>query len=212
MKPRLTKTVIGVDFDRLETYSRTLAERVQQSGFKPDVLLYVETAGLHVAYPMRSVFSCPVSGIVAKRKGQTLKADLKIVLRHLPRPLTHSLRTMELKSQIHRVNKNRQISCECEPFPADGHLLIVDDAVDTGYTLFQIHQYLWSQGIRTERIKTAALTQTLSDPIVKPDFVLFRNTILTFPWSCDSQQFSEAEYRYHVYKQTLDMPVNESFL
>ena len=68
-------------------------------------------------------------------------------------------------------------------------ILVVDDAVDSGASLFNILENLTSkQRIPTHRIKTLTVALTQQNPILEPDYVFIRNVLVRFPWSLDAKQ------------------------
>jgi hypothetical protein len=100
-----SKQVIDVDLNQLKTMSKALAVRIQQSGYLPDHILYVERAGILTGVELATFFNRPVSGITSRRSGSSVKSRFKLILRLLPRFVTHFLRRLELNSSIHDVQK-----------------------------------------------------------------------------------------------------------
>jgi hypoxanthine-guanine phosphoribosyltransferase len=67
------------------------------------------------------------------------------------------------------------------------HVLVADDAIDSGVTLATVLGLLREVCPRGSDIRSAVITQTLMDPVVRPDYVLFQCTLCRFPWSFDAQ-------------------------
>ena len=67
------------------------------------------------------------------------------------------------------------------------HLLVIDDAVDSGLTLKYVVGVLRASCNFPVEIFTAAITATRvsAERAVDPDFVLFDGTLIRFPWSTD---------------------------
>ncbi len=65
------------------------------------------------------------------------------------------------------------------------NILIIDDAIDSGDTLFAIAETLKkANGKATLRI--AVMTETTEQPRIRADYSLYRNkTLIRFPWSND---------------------------
>lgn len=193
-----------VDLKQLKEMSRDLAQTIQESGYIPQHILCVERAGLLIGYEMADYFKCRVSGICTNRKGGSLKSKLKVILRHLPRWLTHLLRSIELKSNVHEVNNERNVSFEFNEIPPydekpshDKRILIVDDAIDTGHSLVSIIDFLKKLGYSQKNLKIAVLTTTRAEPVLKADYSLLNEVTCAFPWSYDSKQFEDT---WRVYK------------
>jgi len=198
------KQVIDVDLAELRNMSRHLAKAVLKSGFKPEHILYVERAGLLVGFEMAAIFGCGISGILSRRSGNSAKSKFKFILRLLPRFVTHFLRQLELKSNIHGVKKERRISCENEMPPRGKRVLLVDDALDTGHSLVAVLDFLKAHGYRREDIRVAVLTTTGADPALRADFSLLDQVVCAFPWSYDSRQFEETRGIYSTEKYVLN--------
>jgi hypoxanthine phosphoribosyltransferase len=64
------------------------------------------------------------------------------------------------------------------------NILIIDDAIDTGKTMFTVKNNL-NKIFTNAQIKTAVISWTIDSSIVKPDYYLIKNTLVRFPWSKD---------------------------
>lgn len=65
------------------------------------------------------------------------------------------------------------------------NILIIDDAIDSGDTLFAIAETLRKTNENTN-VRIAVMTETTSHPRIRADYSLFRNkTLIRFPWSND---------------------------
>ena len=189
------KQIIDVDLELLQRMSRQLANRISETGYHPDHIIYIERAGALPGFEMALFFRCSITGLSAKRSGTSFKSQVKLILRFLPRFVTHFLRRLEIGSSIHDANKTRVISCSV-PLPArNKKILLVDDAIDTGHSLDAVLSYLQERGFERKNIKIAVLTTTGADPVVPADFTLLDQVICAFPWSYDSRE----------HKQTLKM-------
>ena len=201
---RKRKKVIDVDLKELRKMSRDLAKTVQKSGFEPEHILYVERAGLLVGFEMAAFFQCGISGIVSQRSGSSAKSKFKFILRLLPRFVTHFLRQLELKSNIHGIKKERRISCENEMPPRGKRILLVDDALDTGHSLVAVLDFLKTRGYSRKDIRVAVLTTTGATPALRADFSLLDQIVCAFPWSYDSRQYAETQGVYRAEKYILN--------
>lgn len=197
------KKVMEVDLDVLRSMSLRLARDIERQGFTPGHILYIERAGLLVGFEMAAYFGCGISGIHSKRYGGSAKSLLKPVLKRLPRFLTHLLRKLELKSNIHNVKSERQVYCEQDMPPDDKSILLVDDALDTGHSLVAVIDYLKGRGYNPDNIKTAVLTVTGENQVVRPDFNLLEGVTCAFPWSYDSRQYDETRGVYNTQKYVI---------
>jgi len=66
-------------------------------------------------------------------------------------------------------------------------ILIIDDAIDSGTTIYAIRQALTALNPEAD-VKVAVITVTTSTPCIQADYALYRNqTLIRFPWSSDSR-------------------------
>jgi hypoxanthine phosphoribosyltransferase len=66
------------------------------------------------------------------------------------------------------------------------HVLVVDDAVDSGVTLATVLRVLRENSPSDTQFRSAVITVTLAQPLAEPDFVLYRGVLCRFPWSFDA--------------------------
>lgn len=197
------KNIEDINLLRIKEYSLRLAQRVNDSGYVPDHILYIERAGLLVGYEIAKYFDCNISGIYSSRSGQSIKSRAKVILRYLPRAVTHLLRNIEIKSNIHAIKKERNVYMG-NLYPPNGrNILVVDDAIDTGYSLKAVLDFLLSKGYDRSHIKTAVLTTTLNGPIFWADISLFEQVSFVFPWSPDSKEYSQTWRLYEQLKASI---------
>ena len=202
------KKVIDVDLKDLDQMSLALGRKITADGFKPDHILYVERAGLLIGNVLAEYFKVGLSDITCQRMGTSAKSGIKGVLRWLPRWATHLLRRLELFSSMHKARSERHVTWNRALPLAGKKILVVDDAVDTGYSLRAIMQYLLAYGLSQKNIRIAVLTTTGKDLCITPEYSLVKNTICAFPWSYDAPQFYEtrekmADLRAQIHGQSL---------
>ena len=63
-------------------------------------------------------------------------------------------------------------------------ILIIDDAIDSGKTMFVVNENI-KRRFPKAKIKIAVISWTLNESIIKPDFYLYKNILVRFPWSLD---------------------------
>jgi hypoxanthine phosphoribosyltransferase len=206
------KTLDNHDFDDA---CRALAEMIENSGFHPDLIVGIATGGDYVAERLqRHMHPTPaLASIRLQRPSTKAKAGiLSRIVSHLPRPICDTLRIIE--SKILAITDRRspsaipQISIpdKIKDAIAAGakRILIADDAVDSGHTMLTVAKTLQTakdqvkgqaqyeannQGENNNKpeIKTAAITQTRTTTLLKPDYTLMPTpTIVRFPWAPDA--------------------------
>jgi len=203
MAVALGTSIEDVSLAELGNYSRKLALKIKESGYVPTHVLCVERAGLLVGYEVANFFECTMSGIYSSRSGHSLKSKAKIILRYLPRSVTHLLRNIEFKSKVHEIKKDRHVYIESQFPPKGKNLLLVDDAIDTGYSLKAVLDFMETQGYNRQHIKIAVLTTTLNNPVCRPDISLFDQVSFAFPWSYDSKEYDRTWKLYDTIKASM---------
>jgi uncharacterized protein len=199
------KPVITFDDGELGQAMLALWKQVAHRHPAPDAVVGIASGGLLCAEKLKDslnlpVFSCAMRrpGTVAKRL-PVLQIVLQAVLRAMPYSLSNCIRRIEDQQLARRATKNppslRQPSAQLladVAFVAEAvaaqrlrHVLIVDDAVDSGATLACVYTSLRKAFPQDVSLTTAVITQTRPSPAFYPDVILFRETLCRFPWSLD---------------------------
>lgn len=165
-----------------------LARRIRVHPFTPSWVLYIDRAGKYLGMKLAAHFRCTVSGISASREGARTKAMLRPILRLLPERLAHELRRIELASGFHAVNKSRHVRFLDVSPGLEDDIAVVDDAVDSGYSMLAVLDFLEARGYDRRKIVTVAVTVTGKQPIHRPDVSLY-DYLVTFPWSVGSRHY-----------------------
>ena len=192
--------VMTLDRDALAQASKKLTEKVLASAFRPTHILAIANGGVAVAREMASQVAPDASLMVipARRRSSDWKRSLKAtaLLRRLPYFITDRLRVLE--AQVLDRLRKPDSSGLLTPLPQDVseilssirspvqvRLLVVDDAVDSGRTLWQIVDGLRCVEEAGGEIRTAAITVTRSHALIRPDFHVYDSVLCRFPWSYD---------------------------
>lgn len=123
-----------------------------------------------------------------KKKNLQRERFVKSIFRITPEVVLNQMRLAEhhlITSK--KVNVFRSISVQ-EPLKLDLYdlVLIVDDAVDTGYSMAEILKYLQCLN-ENVRIKTLSAVVTKKNPVLIPDYFYYRDVLIRFPWSLDAK-------------------------
>ena len=198
------RKIEDVTLVNLKEYSAQLARKIQDSGYLTEHILYVERAGLFVAYEIAKHLKCSsITGIHAKRGGNSLKSKFRIILRWLPKRVTDLMRRIEEKSNIHNVKSERNVYIEGQFPPKRNNILLVDDAVDTGNSLKAVVNFLVSKGYHQDSLHSIVLTTTRKHPEYRADISLFNGISFAFPWSYTSKEYHRSWEFYNKYKSDI---------
>lgn len=168
-------------------HCRSLEEAVM-ADFSPDLVAAIATGGSFVAEQM--FHDIPRITIMARRPSTDSKEQLGIamrIIRALPESLRNCIRIAEARVLRWRGPRTSfdPASIDIEGLRNHGRILVVDDAVDSGATLRAVLGAL-RKVVPGADIRSAVLTVTTTNPVVRPDFTIYNNhTLLRFPWSKD---------------------------
>lgn len=170
-----------------------LAALVKNSGYQPEVIVYVETGARLLAYELAGLWGIPPVPVWVRRGGHGLKRILSPVARRLPVAVRDAMRRLEERTGVQRLT----VRSAALPNPArvaGRRVLLVDDAADTGRTIKAARGLLMRAGVRETDIRTAVIAATMAGGRAAVDFYLLdRNHRM--PWSADSAEHEEAELR-----------------
>ncbi|MBR1930271.1 MAG: phosphoribosyltransferase [Lachnospiraceae bacterium] len=159
-----------------------------------DLIIYVARAGYPIALYMNEVMKCKMLGIGATRKGNKLKALLGPLVSGMPGFIRNSLIQLELTTKIHKKKRDRQVHF-LEPIDESKHasvknILIVDDSVDTGYSMRDVIRYVQQEFKDCKVITYALNVWDMSKEILTIDYCTYENTIIQAPMSKDSKEYN----------------------
>ena len=192
---------IKLSIKSLAAESRELAEDIGKT-YQPDLVIYIARGGYLIGEEMAVYFQVPLVGIHAEREGGGLKDKVAPILRLLPSWLTKILREMELSSGVHKVKTERHVYWDEADFKrvkkqGITNILLVDDSVDTGYSMAQVKNKVQEDFGDVVTVKTAAINVwTKSEAICPTDYRSYTDTIIATPMSKDSQEYPDFERMY----------------
>lgn len=185
--------VKNIDNARLSFICHGLAVQIYESGFCPDVVLGIKNGGVIPAEIIGSELRVFFADQLIKngyaelpRRARPCSKIITGILKLLPYCLLDGLRIISLRFN-HRHSRDDSgvkisgVTNGCRK------VLIVDDAIDTGNT-FKAVLDTFKRCYPTVEVKSVALTVTMDNPAVKPDFTAFNNhIILRLPWAPDAK-------------------------
>jgi uncharacterized protein len=198
-KPKFT--VRTFDEKGLSAAAQKLAIMVQHD-FQPNIIVGVRSGGYVIAEEM--MVALPAEAIllpITCRRPSTARKSrfrrVKDVLQALPPMVTDRLRVMEhiMLNERKPPQPRTDFVPDAEEIAHLYHLLrlrgdsakvlVVDDSIDSGATIHTVVALLHSGLSAKAELKTAAITVTSSQPLVEPDYSLYRHVLCRFPWALD---------------------------
>ena len=175
-------------------FERHCVELFSKLESNPDVVVGILNGGGYVLEEFKKESSN--GGIIfetvklqrSSTKGVKQSSFMKNLLNLLPYSILNRARVSEHQKQIKASDRSNLQDVEIdfnstkkEPIK---DILILDDALDSGQTMQSVVKVL-SNKFPQASIKTAVLAWTNSESIMTPDYYIFKNELVRFPWSLD---------------------------
>lgn len=193
--------VITLNEEEFDRHAERLAKAVAEGSHAPyDAIVGVRRGGSLVCDAFLRHF--PEEGYGARydvklQRPSTKHKDGSIgkILKRLPYPILDGLRMAEsLAFGLRRMIRKSETIPEVEipdglsaalKVNAEPKILLIDDAIDSGDTLFAIAETLKKMN-PDAKTDIAVITETTSRPRIRANHTLYRNrTLIRFPWSSD---------------------------
>jgi hypoxanthine phosphoribosyltransferase len=161
----------------------------------PDLVVGIKNGGTHVIEQIKRDFNTSLFILIEPKRVGQIK-DNRLVgffLKILPYPILNKLRVVEarkLGKEMRYINIQELsdvfIDFDNEDLEEDRikNILIIDDAIDTGKTMF-VAKNNFEKKFPEASIKTAVISWTINESIIKPDYYLYKDILVRFPWSKD---------------------------
>ncbi len=156
-----------------------------------DCVIFIARGSYLIGKDLANFKDVPLLEVFASRKGGKLKKILRPFLQFIPTKLKKVLREKEFNSNVHEKNSQRSIDFNSKiwsKYKNCAKLLIVDDSVDTGYSVISVKNAVQQFFVGSE-IRVAALNCfEKSKKIVNTEYYVYEDTMLKGPWSNDSKE------------------------
>lgn len=176
--------------EKLIETDRKLADLVL-GDYNYDLVIFIARGSYGIGVDLAEANHTPLLEIFASRSGGGLKKILRPILRILPKSFRSFLRRKEVNSGVHEQKSDRKITFDekrWKEHQAARRILLVDDSVDTGYSVLASRKAI-AEFFPEAELRVAALNCfTKSESVVKTEYALFHDTMLSGPWSNDSRE------------------------
>ena len=159
-----------------------------------DLIIGIAEGGRFVAEVVAKKLDRPLLIVKKQRKLTKKKNNLKKLLPFFPKPILNGLRIVESLLYECFFNKAWKDQSNDVAFVSEDFsflynenvqtVLLIDDAIDSGSTIKDCLQFLLKQR-EDLQIKVAVITQTCKRPFYNPDYKMYTETLIRFPWSND---------------------------
>ncbi len=173
--------------------------------FDYDCVIFIARGAYIIGKDLADFKAVPLLEIKASRKGGKLKKLIRPFLQMIPSLLKKKLREKEMNKVSKAPSTERNVSFDEKAFENVGsvkNLLLVDDSVDTGYSVKACVDAIRAF-YKGATVKIAAFNVfDASKEIVTTDFFLYTNTCIQGPWSNDSTENKEYIKEYEAWHET----------
>lgn len=171
--------------------------------YQPDLIVFIAKSGFLFAKPMAEYFDCAMVDILVSRPASKTKDKLKKVIGFIPDRVLLNILKMPLMYKFNDRKKERKIRIseryENEKQKNHEKILIVDDSVDTGWTMRCVHRIV-KESFPDAIIKTAAYAVIdYSKDRVNVNYYRYRNTIVLTAASRKSNQYDAFLRQYEAW-------------
>lgn len=193
--------LLGHDFNRA---CQSLSFKIKET-YHPDIVIGILTGGGYIGREICKYLDNLDDGViyteVKLQRGSTKAKEvshLKNILRLLPQKVLDFLRILEvefleIKAKIVKPNRYGTIilpeNIIFQLAQGKRKILLVDDCIDTGYTLKIIKEYIENK-YPNNIIKIAVITTAHRYPVINADFQLYKKVLIRFPWAYDTKKKS----------------------
>ncbi len=174
--------------------------------FSFDAIVFVAKSGFLFAEAMADELGVPMADISASRPGNDNKDRIVKAVPKMPRFLLAFLLKSKMQISYNKGNSERNIEVSdklrtlCENKP--NRILIVDDSVDTGWTIIKVKEEL-ARMVPDADIKVAGYcVLDSSSDLVKTDYYRYRNMIVVTATSRYSSEYREFVNSYETWKKS----------
>jgi len=179
-------------------FKKKCSELIEKIDFQPDLIIGVQNGGAFVLneFKISGKFGGADFEVVKIQRKDNFKNNFfaKLFLKYIPLKLADKLRVYEhsqvmdsLRSLTEKQLLSLEINSDIDHQKAPKSILLVDDAIDTGSTMFVVKNNL-ARIFGDCQIKTAVISWTIPESIVKPDFYIFNDVLVRYPWSKDFKE------------------------
>ncbi len=179
--------VITLDTDGLAAAGARLQMLVGET-YRPDLVVGIARGGAYVA---QNMFVAVRHVSVTCRRPSSSRKDqhgvMMTLVRRLPLWVRDTMRCIETRLLAGSGNPGRNVTAGADVWTAvagAGCILVVDDAVDSGHSLKAVVEEICRRNQSAE-IRSAVVTVTTVAPVMSPDYTLYSQVLLRFPWSGD---------------------------
>lgn len=179
-----------------ELYKKIIKE------YNYDLVIFIAKGSLNIGIELANLNKVPLLEIKATRQGGKLKKFFKPLMKIVPKNILIKLREKEMKSKYHEKNDDRQVIYNnnvFERYKERRKILLVDDSIDSGCSIIKVKEEL-ERTFTSAELKVAVFN-VMKKSIIRPDFYMYEDNLISGPWSNDSRYNNEFVKQYKEWKE-----------
>lgn len=193
--------------EEILTDCKSWAEEICKT-YKPDLIIFIAKSGFLFAKPMAEVMECEMADIIAVRPANSKKDRFSKLIKYMPEKIVLEVLRSPFMYKFNERKKERDVRIT-KKFEEEKHkrhkkILIVDDSVDTGWTLQKVVTTVGETFPGTE-IKTASYSVIqYSKHRIKVDYFRYMDVIVLTATSRKSKEYKKFLNLYNNWVENID--------
>lgn len=184
-----------MSMEEVQRDCREWAKKISEE-FHPDLIIFIAKSGYLFAAPMAEYFECDMAEIIVSRPSNRGKDRIRKYIPTIPKSILFWLLKSKFTYAYHNKNDKREVKItdtyQRIDFSKHKKVLIVDDSVDTGWSMKKVNEILCREATHCEIRIAGYCVVSISEERIKVDFCRYKNTIVmtaTSRYSSEYQKF-----------------------
>lgn len=191
------------------------AEEIGRS-YHPDIIVFLAKSGFLFARPLAEYFTCDMADISVSRPSNQGKDKIRKYIPRMPKPILHFALKSKFAYGYHDKNSERAVKITKKfadvDFAQYQKILIVDDSVDTGWSMCKVVELLQERAAHCEIRVAGYCMIAMSQTRVKTDFVRYKDTIVVTATSRYSPEYQRFLQEYENWNQENELEETDKML
>ena len=158
-----------------------------------DTIIYISKSGYLIGDAMACISNKKCLEMKSKRPASDKKNNIiPNIINKLPKDLIYFLKIYERRLSYYDVVGQRTLYYDEDEYKKTKpkKILIFDDSIDTGYTIDKVIEEI-SKIYQGAEIKIAVLNYFTDRNSIKPDYYLYKDSVISAPWTIDSKEYKK---------------------
>ena len=186
--------VFSKDMQEINDDCQKWADEIS-TNYQPDIIIFLAKSGFLFARPLAEYFKCDMADIAVSRPSNGGKDKIRKYIPRIPNSVLYFALKSKFAYGYHNKNSKREIKITEKfkhiDFSKYKKILIVDDSVDTGWSIRKVVELLRKTAAHCEVKIASYCVITMSEERVKTDFFRYKDTIVVTATSRYSSEYKK---------------------